>query len=268
MEQFLDQAEILLRNVVQSHDVSTLVVLHCLRNLANVLDNLKLYNECRLTGNCALDLAEALGRRSFQFRHEQAETLALLAELSVYHPHARTLFIQAVSICEEVVANDASHSNKNRLLTVLGRAGYWAPDHLRTQWLGHAVHLMTKELPPTAVHPELRSSIYNNYGAGLHQLKQYANAVEAFHEAASIFRTLAVNNPVKYNYNLAKSLMNVGVTSDKLGKYGDALRLTRNPLSSVGLCQGKVPLSIISRWQKHSVIMWSLLRSSTKSLKQ
>ena len=68
MEQFLDQAEILLRDVVQSRDISTLVVLHHLRDLAEVLDKLKLYDECHLTGNCALDLAEALGRRSLEFK--------------------------------------------------------------------------------------------------------------------------------------------------------------------------------------------------------
>ena len=61
MEKYLDQAEILLQDVVQSRDISTLIVLHHLRDLAEVLDNLKLYDECRLTGNCALDLAEALG---------------------------------------------------------------------------------------------------------------------------------------------------------------------------------------------------------------
>ena len=105
MEEFLDQAEILLENVAQSRDMSTLVVLHHLRDLSRVLDNLKLYDECRLTGNCALDLAEALGRRSLEFRLEQAETLALIAGLSVYQPRARTLFIQAVSIGEEVVEN-------------------------------------------------------------------------------------------------------------------------------------------------------------------
>jgi hypothetical protein len=84
MGYFLDQAEILLRDVVQSRDVSTLVVLHHLRDLAKVLDKLRLYDECRLTGNCALDLAEALSRRLFEFREEQAETLSLIAELSVY----------------------------------------------------------------------------------------------------------------------------------------------------------------------------------------
>jgi tetratricopeptide (TPR) repeat protein len=223
MEQFLDRAERLLQDVVQSHDISTLVVLHRLRDLAELLDNLRLYDECSLTGNCALELAEALGRRSIEFKHEQAETLALIAGLSVYRPRARTLFIRALSICEEVVANNASPSNRNRLLNVLGRAGYCAPHHLRAQWLGHAVQLMTKKFAPTIVHPELRSAIYYHYGTSLYQLKQYAGAVEAYYEAISIRRTLASNNPAKYNHYLAQTLMNLGIALDELGKYDDAI---------------------------------------------
>ena len=91
MEQFLDRAEILLRGVVQSRGVSVLAVLNHLRDLTEVLDTLKLHDECRLTGNCALDLAEALGRRSLEFRNEQAETLALIAGLTVYQPRARKI---------------------------------------------------------------------------------------------------------------------------------------------------------------------------------
>jgi len=223
MEEFLDEAEILLQNVVQSRDISTLVVLHNLRDLAEVLDNLKLYDECRLTGNCALDLAEALGRRSFEFRHEQAETLALVAGLSVYQPQARTLFIQAISICEGVVENDASHSNKHRLLIVLDRAGYWATDHLSAQWLERAIQLMTKELPPTMVDPHFRSAIYNNYGNGLYYLKQYSNAIEACHEAVSIRRTLVDNDPARHNFAFAQTLITMGAALDNIGKHDDAI---------------------------------------------
>ena len=233
MGEYLDQAEILLQNVVQSRDISTLIVLHHLRDLAEVLDNLKLYDECRLTGNCALDLAEALGRRSFEFKQEQAETLALVASLTVYQPRARALFIQAVSICEEVVANDASHSNKIGFLFVLGRASYWTSDHLSVQWFERAVQLMTKELPPTMVHPEFRSVIYNNYGNCLDSLKQYSNALEAYHEAISIRRTLVNNNPAKSNPYLADSFINMGVTLYKLGKYDDAIVAYKEAL---GIC--------------------------------
>jgi tetratricopeptide (TPR) repeat protein len=223
MEEYLDRAEILLRDVVQSRDISTLVVLHHLRDLAEVLDNLKLYDECHLTGNCALDLAEALGRRSLEFRHEQAETLALIAGLSVYKPRARTLLGQAVFICEEVVENDASHSNKNTLLLVLHRAGHRISGHLRAQWLGRAVQLMTKELPPALVDPHFRSIIYNNYGYVLHDLKQYSHAVEAYRESISIRRPLINDNLAKYNDCLAKTLMNMGIALDDLGKYGAAI---------------------------------------------
>jgi hypothetical protein len=61
MKEYLDHAELLLQGIVQSRDISMLIVLHYLHDLSEVLDNLKLYDECHLTGNCALDLAEALG---------------------------------------------------------------------------------------------------------------------------------------------------------------------------------------------------------------
>ena len=242
MEEYLDRAEILLRNVLQSRDISTLVVLHHLRDLAEVLDNLELYYECNLTGNCALDLAEALVRRSLEFRQERAETLALIAGLTVYQPRAHTLFTQAVSICEEVVANDASYSNKNRLFLVLGRAGYRAPDDLRAQWMGRAVELMTKELPPTTVHPEHRCIIYYNYGHGLNALKQYSNALEAFHQAISIRRTLINNNSAKSDFYLAKILIIMGITLRNLGKYSDAIVAYKEALDISTAMSGQDPL--------------------------
>jgi len=242
MEGYLDEAEELLRDVVQSRDISTLVVLHHLCDLAKVLDNLKLYDECRLTGNCALDLAEALGRRSLKFRHEQAETLARIAGLSVYQPRARTLFIQAVSICEGVVENNASHSNKYKLLIVLRKAGYWASGHLSAQWLERAIQLMTKELPPTMVDPHFRSVIYNNYGFGLRQLRQYSNAIEAYHEAVSIRRTLANNDPAKYNIYFASALMNMGIALDDIGKYDDAIAAYKEDLEICTAMSAQDPL--------------------------
>ena len=242
MEEYLDQAEKLLRDVVQSRDISSLIVLHHLRNLANVLDKLKLYDECHLTGNCALDLAGALVRQSFEFRQEQAETLALIAGLTVYQPHARTLFIQAVSTCEEAVANNASHSNKIKLLHVLGRAGSWNLDHLCAQWLERAVQLMTKELPPTMVHRNCRSAIYYNYGNGLFRLKQHSSALEAYREAILIRRTLVDNNPAKYNFYLAQTLMNMGITFDDLGKYDDAIVVYKEALEICTTMSAQDPL--------------------------
>ena len=230
MEEYLDQAEILLRDVVQSRDISTIVVLHHLCDLSKVLDKMELPDECRLTGSTALCLAEALGRWSLEFRHEQAETLALIAGLSVYRSSARDFFSQAISICEAVVANNPSHTNKNKLLLVLNRAGHWASDHLRAQWLGHAVHIMTKELPSTMVRPHFRTVIYHNYGNGLRQLKQYSSALEAYHEAISICRTLIDNNPAKYNLYLAQTLVNTGVALRNLRKYDGAIAAYKEAL--------------------------------------
>ena len=223
MEEYLDQAETLLRDVVQSRDISTLVVLYHLRDLAGVLDNLKLYDECRLTANCALDLAEALGRRSLEFRQEQAETIALIAQLPVYQPRARTLFIQAISICEEVVENNPSYSNKNTLLTVLGRAGSQVSAQLGARWLERAVQLMTNELPPTMVNPYFRGAIYNNYGNGLFELNQYVKASEAYHESVSIRRMLVNSNPANYKFYFAETLYNMGNTLHNLNKHDDAI---------------------------------------------
>ena len=236
MEQFLDQAEILLEEVIQSRDISTLVVLHRLRALSKVLDNLKLYDECRLAGNCALDLAEALGRRSIAFRDEQAETLALIAGLSVYQPRARTLFIQAVSIYEEVVADDASHSNKIKLLNVLGKAGSWAGDHpdLGVQWLGHAVRLITNELPSKMVTPRFCSVVYYNYGCGLDSLEQYISSIQAYQKAMSIICTLVKDDPVKWTSYLVEISMNMGASLHALGKYDDAIASYKK---AIGLCR-------------------------------
>ena len=236
MEKFVRRAEILLQDVIQSRDTSTLVVLHRLRDLSKVLDNLKLYDECRLAGNCALDLAEALGRRSIEFRNEQAETLALIAGLSVYQPRARTLFIQAISIYEEVVANDASRSNKTKLLIVLKRAGFWADDHpdLCVQWLGHAVQLMTNELPSTIVTAWSRCALYNNYGTGLYHLRQFVSSIEAYQQAVSISRTLVKDDPVTYTYDHAKTLMNMSTSLCAHGKYHDAIAGYKE---AIGLCR-------------------------------
>ena len=237
MEQFLDRAEILLEDVIQSRDISTLVVLHRLRDLSEVLDNLKLYDECRLAGNCALDLAEALGRRSIEFRNEQAETLALVAGLSVYQPHAQTLFIQAVSTCEEVVASNASHSNKTKLLNVLGKAGSWADDDhadLRVQWLGRAVGIITYELPSTMVTPHCCSVIYNNYGHGLSLLGQDVSSIKPYQNAISIYHTLVKSDPVRHTHGLARTLLNMGYSLNALEKYDDSIASYKE---AIALCR-------------------------------
>ena len=272
MGQFLDKAEILLRDVVQSHDTSTLVVLHHLRDLTEVLDKLKLYDECRLTGNCALDLAEALCRQSLEFRQEQAETLALIAGLSVYQPRARTLFTQAISICDEAVANSASHSSKIRLLNVLNRACCWASGDLRAQWLRHAIQLMTKDLPPVMVHPNFRSAIYYKYGNCLFYLKQYADAAAAFKASISIRRILARNNPARFNIYLAGALLDMGMALGNHGKYDDAIVAFKEVL---GICKTmSAPYPI--RWNvlvaktigSYGTALWKLNQASEAAVVQ
>ena len=232
MGEYLSQAEALLQDIVQSHNISTLVILHRLRDLAKVLDDLKLSNECNLTSNCALELAEAMGRRSIEFRHEHAETLALIAGLSVYRARAHTLFIRAVSICEEVVTDNASQSNKWRLLNILYRAGYWSGDHpeLGAQWLGRAVQLMTKELPSIMVTPLLCGTIYYNYGVLLQELQQHTKAAEVYRRSISIRRTLANNDPVKYTHYLVAALHNMGFALYELGELDDAFASLKEAL--------------------------------------
>ena len=261
MEQFLDRAEKLLQDVIQSCDVSTLVVLQRLRDLTEVLDTLKLHDECRLTGNCALGLAEALGGRSIEFRHEQAETLALIAGLSVYKPRARTLFIQAVAICEEVVASDASYSNQVELLIVLHRAGYWACDHpdLCVQWLGTAVRLITNELPSVMVPASFRTFIYNHYGNGLFCRKDYVGSIEAYQEAISILRGLVKDDPVKYTHHLAQSLDNVGHSFRNLGKYDDAIATFKGAIDLCRATSAQDPL-------RYNVLATKILHNYAKTL--
>ena len=214
-----------------------------------------------LTGDYALDLAEALARQSLEFKQEQAGTRALIAGLTIYQSHARTLFIQAVSIFEEVVANKGSYSNKNRFFLVLGRAGYQTPDDLRAQWMGRVVELMTKEPPPTMVHPEQRCIIYYNYGHGLGALKQYSNALEAFHGAISIRRTLVNNNSARSDLYLAKTLIIMGITLGNLGKYDDAIVAYKEALEICTALSAQDPLQynelMVKTLYNYGLTLWN-----------
>jgi len=244
MEQFLDQAEGLLQDIVQCKDISTLDVLYRLRDLAMVLGNLELHDECRLIGNFALDLAEALGRQSLGFRRHQAETIALIAVLHAYRPRARTLFIQAVSICDEVVASHPSDPNKNALLGILHRAGYWlkGDPELSVHWLERAVKLMTKDLPSTMVTTTFRSVTYFNYGVDLRRLKRYVDAVEVHRHAVSIRRTLVTGDPIKHTPYLARALENIGMSLDDLGRCDEAATEYKEALKHCRTVSAQRPL--------------------------
>ena len=230
MAQFLDQAEALLQAIVQGHDTSAITLLHHIRDLAEVLDNLKLYDECRLTGHCALDLAEALVQKSLDFRNEQAETFALIGGLAVYQPRARTLFIQAVSLCEEVIATNALDTDHLRLLVVLRRATrVLHGDSISYQWLEDAIRIMM-ELPLSIVPNEYRSVIYYNYGLCLQKRAQYARAVDAQHKAVFICRELARENPMRFTSYLARALASLGLSLHALGNYDDAAAASKEAL--------------------------------------
>jgi len=82
---------------------------------------------------------------------------------------------------------------------------------------------MTKELPPTMVHPDFRSIIYNNYGTSLSQTREYSGALDAFHAALKIERTLANHHSAKHKPYLTGTLMNIGLTLYSLGRYDDAV---------------------------------------------
>jgi hypothetical protein len=123
MEKQLKQAEDLLRAMVESRDVPTLKAIHRLCDLATVLDQLKLQEECIVVGDCAMKLAQALGLRALEFQTGQAQTIARIARLGIYKLRACPLFIQAISVCEAFAIEDGSHSAKMTLLEILSRAG-------------------------------------------------------------------------------------------------------------------------------------------------
>ena len=244
MEAFLDQAESLLRDLIQSRNTSMIVVLHRLRDLAKVLDNIKLGKECRLAGDCALKLAMVLGQWSQEFQNELAETLALLAGLSVHQSRACAIFGKAVSICEELNAKDASVSSKMRLFTVLARAGCWSKNHPDNgaQWLKQAVQLITTGLPSTMVPPYLQSVIFNTYGDYLYALKQYAAALEVCQNAVTIQYKLVNDDPVKYTSSLVRSFTTIGDSHCKLGRYDDAIAAYKAAEEYCGVASAQDPL--------------------------
>jgi len=225
METFLDQAESLMQDIVQSRHTSMIIVLYRLRDLARVLDNLKLGNECRLAGDCALKLAVVLGKRSHELKRDLAGTMALIAGLSVYQPRARDLFSKAVTICEEVDAMEPSVASKMTLFTVLARAGCWSKDypHRGAQWLEDASQLITTGLLSTTVPPLLCSVIFNTYANYLYALGRYAEAVVVCQNAFTIQYSLVIDSPAKHTSSLVRSLTIRGDSHCNLAEYHDAI---------------------------------------------
>ena len=191
MKEQLEQAKDLLQAMIEAKDVPTIEVIHRLCDLANVLDDLKLQEECIVVGDCAMKLARALGSRAVEFQKEEAETIMLIACLNVYKSRACPLFIQAISICDAFVVMDGSDIAKVSLLYALGAAGAHVqiPAALRAQWLGRAADLIS-EIPSAMVTNEHRGFIYIFYGVALRILKEDSKALVATERAVAFFRSL------------------------------------------------------------------------------
>jgi tetratricopeptide (TPR) repeat protein len=191
MEEQLKQAEDLLQAMVESRDVPTIEAIHPLCNLATVLDQLKLRGECIVVGDCAMNLAQALGSRALAFHAEQAQTIACIAGLGVYQSRACPLFIQAISICEAFVIKDGSQSAKLTFLEVLDQASSGEiHDTLCVQWLGCAIDLMT-ELPSTMLTDIVCGVMYTKYGLSLCKLKADTKALAASEKAVTFLGSLS-----------------------------------------------------------------------------
>jgi len=123
MEEQLQQAKDFLQAMIEAKDVPTIGVIHRLCDLAKLLDQFRLHEQCLVIGDCAIKLAQALGPRAVEFQKKQAQTISLIAGLGAYESRARPLFIQAISICEAFAIEDGSESAKITLLEVLSYAG-------------------------------------------------------------------------------------------------------------------------------------------------
>lgn len=211
MEGFLSEAEQLLQGMVDTPDVSTTTVIYRLRYLAQLLDELQLESECRLVGDCAIQLSQAFSLHSPDFRREQAQTIACIAGLGGYHRQVPTLFTRAVAICDEIVLEDDSALNKLALLDVLSRAGSSSaayPD-LGAQWGGRAIQLMTKVDRPTMITNVQLGISYFNYGQHLSNLRKSSEAIDAYRKAVSYYRTSAMEeaNKTEFGRDLINSIM-------------------------------------------------------------
>jgi tetratricopeptide (TPR) repeat protein len=252
MGEFLQAAQDLLQQMVDSWDAPTIVVAHRLRDLAIVLDELSLATECVLAGNCALSFFTVIAPWSLKLQLEQAETLALIAKLSSYEPHARTLFLQAISLCEQVVAKDGSPSKKVSLLGILDRAGGWSVEHpdLGMQWLGQAIRIMTTELPTSMVDDYTRSRIYLHYGSRLSRLGRFSEAIDAAEKAVSLRRALSGKDPVRGKEALSQALGNLGNRLRMLRKYEASAAAFEEALELDRSCVFQDPKSIFEHMKR------------------
>ena len=233
MKEQLEQAKDLLHAMIEAKDVPTIEVIHRLRDLAKVLDHLKLQEECLVVGDCAMKLARAFGSRAVEFQKEEAQTILVIAGLSVYKSRASLLFIQAISIFDGLVILDGSDIAKVTLLDALKSAGAHSetPPALCAQWLGRAVDLISK-VPSPMVTNELRGSVYINYGWALHELEVNSEALAAKERAVAFYRSLyAGHGQMRYKNDLALALSNYGSALGEMRRLEDALSVEQEAVS-------------------------------------
>jgi len=219
--------------MIEEKDVPTIEAIHRLRDLAIVLDQLKLQDECLVVGNCAMQLAQALGLRAVEFQKVATQTISLIARLDAYKSRMCPLFIQAISICEIFAIEDGSDSAKVTLVEVLGYAGAYPQIHpaLCAQWFERAIDLIVN-LPSAMVHDELRGVVYINYGISLAILKEYSKALAAQEHAVTFYRSLESKYDVPhYKRHLATALRVRAWTLADMGRYEDALSEGREIVS-------------------------------------
>ena len=233
IEGHLESAKKLLQNMIEAKDVPTLDAIHRLRDLAGVLDQLKLQEECLVVGDCAIKLAQALGLRAVELQLVSAETISHIAGLDVYKPRTRPLFIHAISTCEASVIEGGSDSAKLTLLRVLNRAGACTANYptLCAQWLSRAIDII-EELPSAMVTDEHRGMTYTLYGVSQLKLEDYPKALAAEEHAVALNRTLASKyDEIRHKLNLAVSLRLCGHAFVKMGHLEDAFRVQGEAVS-------------------------------------
>jgi tetratricopeptide (TPR) repeat protein len=233
MEQQLQEAKALLQAMIESRNIPTIEAIHRLCDLAIVLDQLKLQEECLVVGDCTIKLAQALGSRGVGFQKEQAETISLISGLDVYQSRACPLFIQAISICEAFVIEDSSDSAKMVLVETLDEAGDRVKGHdaLCAQWLSRAIDPIAG-LPSAIVTDYFCAGVYFNYGVMLTRLKEHQRALAADERAVASYHSLVSHDggPM-YKEGLAGTLHNCGNTHFRMGHLEDALSVQQEAAS-------------------------------------
>lgn len=241
LEGWLDEAERLLQEMLALKEVSTLVVVHRLRDLARVLDSLKLEDECRLAGNCALNLAYALTLSGQEFRSEQASVIQILAPLLPYSSQRLSLFKQSIMIWEELVNENSSTPNRAGLISALCSADYHSSTtEMQFDYIARAMKQLEHFNPVTVYDYNLVAYFLSNRSIALISVGRYSEADKFGEMAVEKCRELASSDTSFFKHRLAHACSAYGHARFKLGRYQEAVSLLKE---SVDLFRGAGPQS-------------------------